>query len=106
MLTDAAARTSKPLAVGVVLAGALSGIAAVRAYGRLFLGARHRATVSLRIRRTERVAFLALVALLLGGTLWSQAQIVSRNRAADEILHLREWNATPFGAVDTEMGRP
>lgn len=102
MLTDAAARIHKPLAVGVVLSAALSGIAAVRAYGRLFLGARHRATVSLRIRRTERVAFLALVALLLGGTLWSQTEITSRNRAADAILALRGSS----GAVDTGVGKP
>jgi len=89
MLTDATARVSKVLGVVVVLSAALSGIALVRAYGRVFLGGRHRATVSLRTRKTERIVFLALVAMLLGGTLWTQPEILSRKHAADAILLAR-----------------
>jgi NADH-quinone oxidoreductase subunit M len=89
MLTDAAARESTALGALVVLAATLGGIAVVRAYGRLFLGARHPSTVDLRIRRVELAVLLVLAALLVGGTLWPQPGIASRKVEADAVLDLR-----------------
>src|SRR5207248_2400475 len=53
--------------LAVIAAGALNGIAVVRAYLLLFTGARHTSTVSLGIGVRERVAVLTLSALILGG---------------------------------------
>jgi NADH:ubiquinone oxidoreductase subunit 4 (subunit M) len=88
MLIDAASG-NRAAGVLVVLSAALSGIAVVRAYKMLFLGARHRSTVNLRVRGIELSALLILVALLVGGTLWPQPGIASRERAARTILELR-----------------
>jgi len=117
MLTDAAARVSKPLALLVIVSTAIGGIALLRAYAVLFLGASHRATVDLRIRRVELAALLALVVLLLGGTLWPQLGIERRSRAAGAILDLRERHAQAAsgrprsdsrdeGAREQAAGRP
>src|SRR5207237_8289764 len=51
--------------IGIITAAALNGIAVVRAYFLLFTGARHPSTVSLGITPRERLALLALAALIL-----------------------------------------
>jgi NADH-quinone oxidoreductase subunit M len=89
MLTDSAAQVNKALGLLVVLSAALSGIAVVRAYAMLFLGAQHHATVDLRIRGVELAALLTLVALLVGGTLWPQPGLDSRREAADALARGR-----------------
>jgi NADH-quinone oxidoreductase subunit M len=86
MLTDAAGRVSKPLGVAVVVAAAIGSIAVVRAWALLFLGARHRATVDLRTRPAEIAALLALVLVLVGGTVWPQPAIDSRAEAATALV--------------------
>lgn len=86
MLTDALARESKVLALVVVLALAIDGIVVLRAYTTLFLGAGHPVTVDLRVRRSELIALLLLVGLLLGGTVWPQPGMDSRKAAADALL--------------------
>lgn len=93
MLTDACTRNSRVIGVAVVLSAALSGIAVVRAYGKLFLGGRHQSSVNIRIRKPELAALLVLVGLLAGGTLWPQPGILSRSAGADALLELRERQA-------------
>ena len=73
----------------MVAAAALNGIAVVRAYFLLFTGARHVSTVSLGIGLRERVAVLTLAALILGGGLFPQPGVTTRQRAAEEILQDR-----------------
>jgi NADH-quinone oxidoreductase subunit M len=90
LLVEGAVAASPYVGLVVVLAGAINGIAVVRAYFLLFTGARHTSTVSLNIGPRERVAVLVLAALILGGGLFPQPGIASRHRAAVEILRQRE----------------
>jgi NADH-quinone oxidoreductase subunit M len=70
----------------VIAVGTLNGIAIVRVYLLLFTGARHTSTVSLELGLRERIMVLTLAALILGGGLFPQLGISSRQRAADAIL--------------------
>lgn len=73
----------------VVLASALNGIAVLHAYFRLFTGAPHVASISLRARLPERIAVLVLTILILGGGLFPQSGVASRYHAAEAILARR-----------------
>ena len=73
----------------IVLAGALNGVALLRAYFRIFTGTRHIATVSLAARPAERVAAIALSLLILVVGLWPNAAIRSRYHAAESLLKIR-----------------
>jgi NADH-quinone oxidoreductase subunit M len=86
LLVDSAVEANPYVGIAVVAAGALNGIAVVRAYFLLFTGARHVSTVSLGIGVRERIAVLTLAALILGGGLFPQPGVTSRQHAADEIL--------------------
>ena len=90
LLVDSAVEENPFVGVCVVTAGALNGIALLRAYFRLFTGARHHSTVSLGLGTRERVAVLTLSALILGGGLLPQPGVSTRQRAAEEAL--REHN--------------
>jgi NADH-quinone oxidoreductase subunit M len=90
LLVDGAAEASPAVVLAVVAAGALNGIAVVRAYFRLFTGTRHPSTVSLTMGPRERFAVLTLAALILGGGLFPQPGISSRYRAAEDVLRVRE----------------
>lgn len=79
-----------PLVGGVVvLTAALSGIAILRAYFRIFTGVRHIGTISLKPRRPERFAAYVLSSIVLGGGLWPAPMVHSRYHAADTLLRLR-----------------
>jgi NADH-quinone oxidoreductase subunit M len=89
LLVDSAVEASPYVGIGVVAAGALNGIAVVRAYFLLFTGARHVSTVSLGIGPRERLAVLTLSALMIGGGLYPQPGVATRQRAAEGILRDR-----------------
>lgn len=89
LLVDSAVEVNPAVGIAVVAAAALNGIAVVRAYFLLFTGARHVSTVSLRISLRERVAVLTLAALILGGGLFPQPGVRTRQRAAEAILEQR-----------------
>jgi NADH-quinone oxidoreductase subunit M len=93
LLVDSAVEANPYVGVGVVAAAALNGIAVVRAYFFLFTGARHESTVSLGIQPRERLAVLTLTALILGGGLFPQPGVATRQRAAEEILRSRRAGA-------------
>jgi NADH-quinone oxidoreductase subunit M len=102
LLVDGAVEASPYVGLAVVVAAALNGIAVVRAYFRLFTGARHASTVSLNIGPRERFAVLTLMALILGGGLFPQWGVSSRHRAAVHLLQRREQAAgrpTPGNAA-------
>lgn len=86
LLVDGAVEANLYVGIAVVAVAALNGIAVVRAYFMLFTGARHLSSVSLSVGLRERVAVLTLAALILGGGLYPQPGIVSRNVAAEAIL--------------------
>jgi NADH-quinone oxidoreductase subunit M len=86
----------------VVLAAALNGIAVLNAYFRLFTGAKHTATISLRSRLPERFAVLSLTALIIGGGLIPQPGVASRYHAATELLSRRQHSSTPTPTHDSE----
>lgn len=75
--------------LAVLATGALNGIAILRVYLLLFTGARHTSTVSLDITRRERIMVLTLAALIVGGGLFPQWGLSSRQRAAETILEGR-----------------
>jgi NADH-quinone oxidoreductase subunit M len=112
LLVDSAVEASPYVGIIVIAAGALNGIAVLRAYFLLFTGARHVSTVSLRIGLRERVAVLSLSALILGGGLFPQLGVTTRQRAADEILQDRRKrlhleNPVPYDeTASTPVERP
>jgi NADH-quinone oxidoreductase subunit M len=89
LLVDSAVEANPFVGIAVVTAAALNGIAVVRAYFLLFTGARHVSTVSLGLGLRERIAVLTLAALILGGGIFPQPGVSSRERAAEEVLALR-----------------
>jgi NADH-quinone oxidoreductase subunit M len=90
LLVDGAIEANPYVGVAVVAVAALNGIAVVRAYLLLFTGARHCSTVLLKTGRRERIAFLTLAALILGGGLIPQPGVASRYRAAEALQRQRE----------------
>src|SRR5262249_8660531 len=78
LLVDGAVQANLFVGLGVILAAALNGIAVLRAFFLLFTGARHASTVSLGIGLRERIAVLALVAVILAGGLFPQRGVSSR----------------------------
>ena len=90
LLVDGAAEASPYVALAVALAGALNGIAVVRVYFLLFTGTRHASAVRLRVGPRERLAILTLAALILGGGLVPQPGVLSRHRAALDVLRARD----------------
>jgi NADH-quinone oxidoreductase subunit M len=89
LLVEGAVNADPLVGMLVVLVGALNGIAVLQAYFRIFTGTRHTATVSLRSRWPERIAVLALTALIIGGGLVPQPGVASRYHAATEIIARR-----------------
>lgn len=89
MLVDGAVQSYVYVGVAVAIAGALNGIAVVKAYFRLFTGGRHTANVPLGMGWRERFSVLGLAALILGGGLMPNLSVLPRYEAAKEILEHR-----------------
>jgi NADH-quinone oxidoreductase subunit M len=103
LLVDGAVETYPYVGIVVVLAAALNGISVVRAYFLLFTGTRYASSVSLKIRVRERYAVLTLAALILVGGLVPQPGVVSRHRAAEELLRHRETLATEMLSTEVPL---
>ena len=87
--STAAVHANVYIGIAVAVAGMLNGIAVVRAYFLLFLGARHNSTVNLQVGIRERIAVLTLTALILVGGLFPQPGVESRQHAAEALLKAR-----------------
>ncbi|HEY1189313.1 MAG TPA: proton-conducting transporter membrane subunit [Gemmata sp.] len=98
LLVDGAVGANLFVGLAVVGAAALNGVAVLRAYFALFTGARYAPAVAVGITARERVAVLALAALILAAGLFPQPYIASRHRAAEEAL--------THGAVAEPQARP
>jgi NADH-quinone oxidoreductase subunit M len=105
MLVDGAIGANPTIGVVMVLAGAVNGIAVVRAYFLLFTGGRHESSVSLAITRREQFAVLSLAALILGGGLTPQPGVVSRYHAAEAILNDRAAHRSTGRFATALLGR-
>jgi NADH-quinone oxidoreductase subunit M len=90
LLVEGVVETYPYIGVAVAIASALNGIAMMRAYFILFTGTRYSSAVSLQIGLRERLAVLALTALILLGGLYPHPGIASRYQAAEELLQHRE----------------
>lgn len=95
MLTDAATQSAKAFGLLVIASAALSGIAVLRVYARLFLGARTPSGIDLQVRRVELAGLLVLVLLLIGGTVWPQLALDARHEAAEQLLSQRKSQTAP-----------
>ena len=95
LLVDGAVAAYPYVGVVVVIAAAINGIAVVRAYFNLFGGPSYASSIPLQIRVRERFAVLTLALLILLGGVAPQSSIVSRQRAAEELLRLRELHFFP-----------
>jgi NADH-quinone oxidoreductase subunit M len=89
LLVDGVVGTYPFIGIAVVVASALNGIAMVQAYFILFTGTRYASSVPLQIGLRERLAVLALAALVLIGGLYPHPGIASRHQAAQELLEHR-----------------
>lgn len=89
LLIEGAIEVYPLVGTAVVIAAALNSIAILQAYFRVFTGARHTSSISLRARTSEHVAILILVALILGGGLYPQPGVTSRHHAATELIRMR-----------------
>ena len=89
LLVDGAVGSNLAVGVVVVLAGALNGIAVVRAWFLIFTGTRHESSIGMNTTPRERVAAVVLMFLVVGGGLFPQPGIVSRYESARKILHER-----------------
>ncbi len=86
LLADSAFHQNRLAGFGVVTAAALSSIAVLRVYFRLFTGHRHRTNVSVRSTWVEDWGISLLIVVLVGGSLVPQTLLVSRLGAAEQLL--------------------
>jgi NADH-quinone oxidoreductase subunit M len=89
LLVEGAVSASPMVGALLVFAAALNGIAIMFAYFRLFTGKQQTVSISLNARWPERIAVLALTALIIGGGLWPQPGVTSRYHAAIELIDRR-----------------
>lgn len=90
LLVEGAVDVSPYAGLLVVLTAALNGIAVLYAYFRIFTGTEHRASISLHARWPERLAILALSALIIGGGLYPQPGVHNRYHAATQFIERRD----------------
>ncbi len=95
ILIDGIVATYPQVGAIVVIAAALNGIAILRAYFLIFTGTRHHSPVSLSVRVPERLAFLTLSLLILGGGFVPQPGINMSSEAAEEIMSTMPRAAIP-----------
>lgn len=99
LLVDGAVKVYPYIGIAVVIAAALNGIAVVKAYFLLFTGTRHTSSISLQSRGREQFAVLTLAALILIGGLIPQPGVLSRSRAAAQLLRDRSQLASAASAA-------
>jgi len=89
LLIEGTSRQGSIIATIVVLTSALCGIAVMHAYFRIFTGKRHRTSISMKSLTSERIAFLSLIGLIIGGGIVPQPGVATRYHAAVELFQNR-----------------
>jgi NADH-quinone oxidoreductase subunit M len=100
LLADSAFHQNRLAGFGVVTAAALSSIAVLRVYFRLFTGHRHRTNISVGSTRPEDWGISLLILLLVGGSVFPQTILVSRLAAAEQLLSSPSHRSTPSDGSD------
>lgn len=90
LLVDGVIHVYPGFGFAIVLASALNGISILATYFKLFTGTRYTSTISLQSRLQERVAVVCLLLIMIGGGLWPQPFISSRQHAAEHLIQERE----------------
>ena len=93
-LVDGVVGDFPQMAIAVMMTSALNGLLVLRAYFRLFGGARVHIHAFQRTRPRERAGFLLLVGVLLALGLAPGSFLMSRHRAAEAILRARYGDST------------
>jgi NADH-quinone oxidoreductase subunit M len=101
MLVDGVVQLYPYTGVAVIIAAALNSISIVKMYFRIFTGKRHVTSISLGIGNRERLAVLALAALVLIGGLIPQPGVQSRFDAANVLLQERHVPSTQQPAAES-----
>lgn len=94
LLVESAVETNVFFGLAVVFAAALTGIAVVQAYFRIFTGKPSTTPLELRGRWVETVTVVTLTLLILGGGMWPQPGIQIRYHAALMLLDSRTQRQT------------
>jgi NADH-quinone oxidoreductase subunit M len=89
LLVEGAVQLNPFVAVAIVVAAALNGLAMLAAYFRVFTGVRRFTSIDLSSRLPEQIAVLVLIGLLLGGGLYPQPGVASRYHAAVRLVEER-----------------
>nr|MCU0709372.1 hypothetical protein [Pirellula sp.] len=90
LLVDGVIHVYPGFGFAIVLASALNGISILATYFKLFTGTRYTSTISLQSRLQERVAVVCLLLIMIGGGIWPQPFISSRQHAAEHLIQERE----------------
>jgi NADH-quinone oxidoreductase subunit M len=98
LLIEGAVGVFPLIGTAVVIAAALNSIAVLHAYFRIFTGTKYTISTSLTVRPSERIAVVALAALIIGGGLFPQPGVASRYHAALELLKHRDPTAAAEAA--------
>lgn len=103
ILVEGASQWHGLIGVAVAVATAMNGLSVLKAYFRVFTGARRSATIDLQIRPQERLAVLVLTLLILGGGLFPQPGVSSRYRAAEELMARQAANDRSRSTASAEV---
>lgn len=90
LLVESALESSPLYGCLVVAAMALNGIAALRAYFRLFTGTTAPATISMQPRPIEQGVIFVFTVLIIAGGLYPQPGVMNRYEAATELIEHRQ----------------
>ena len=86
LLLEGALNVSVLFGALIVLATALTSIAVLMAYFRIFTGRSYPTTIPMQARTEETIAILTLSGLILVGGLWPQPYVLWRHQAAEELI--------------------
>ncbi len=103
LLVDGVIHVYPYFGLAVVAAAAINGISILGVYFRLFTGTKHTSTISLQSRWPERLAVMTLVALMIGGGLYPQSFIASRNHAAEHLIQERQAKLSEHGKPEQAL---
>jgi NADH-quinone oxidoreductase subunit M len=98
LLVESVTHSNVLFGFAVLAAMALNGIAAMRAYFRLFTGTTAPTSISMQPRSSEQYVIWLMILLMIGGGIYPQPGVRTRHHAAKEILH-RRGNFLDIGAT-------
>jgi NADH-quinone oxidoreductase subunit M len=104
LLIEGTSRQGMVIAFVVIMTSALCGIAVMHAYFRLFTGKRHRTSISLASKPSERIAYLSLIGVIIAAGIVPQPGVATRYHAAVELLEGRQKELRSAPSLDLIHG--